>query len=99
MKARIVLVLAMVLVMVMAAVRRWRPVAPRCPSASSDLPRGNWFRPCHGILSYDIPGEGQATHLGNSTFESVADFYLYGPYPWRGYVSGHSPPPTATGSS
>lgn len=90
MKTRILLVLAMMLVLLVASSASVAAGGATVPFrvALQTFPVETGFDPVTGILSYDIPGEGQVTHMGNSTFESVAYFYLYGPYPWSAVCIG-----------
>lgn len=90
MKARFVLALALILVLLMAGSASVAAKGATVPfhAALQTFPVQTGFDPVTGISTMDIPGEGQATHLGNSTFESVAYFYLYGPYPYRAVCIG-----------
>lgn len=84
MKTRILLALALILVLVVAGSA---PVAAggatvpfHADMRTSCVELG--FDPENGILTLDCSGEGQATHLGMSTLESITDVYVYEPLPY-----------------
>jgi hypothetical protein len=72
MKARIVLVLALILVLVLASSASVAASGATVPFKATYVthPGSPVFDPTTGILRVAIPAEGQATHLGNSTWYS-----------------------------
>ena len=85
MKTRIVPALALILVLLTVSSTSVAAKVATVPFrvALQTFPVETGFDPVTGILSWDIPGEDRATHLGRSTFESVSYVYLYSPYPYR----------------
>jgi hypothetical protein len=70
MKARIVLVLALILVVVSSASVTASGATVPFKATYVTHPGTPVFDPATGILRVAIPAEGQATHLGNSTWYS-----------------------------
>jgi hypothetical protein len=81
MKTRILLALALVLVVAGSAPVAAGGATVPFRAALQTFPVETGFDPTTGILTFDIPGEGLATHLGNSTFESISYVYLNDPLP------------------
>lgn len=79
MKARIVLALAMVLILVgSASVAASGAEVPFYTSLEvHPMPAGPITEPPYGFR-LSVPGEGQATHLGNCTWDAVMRVYLDG---------------------
>lgn len=83
MKTRILLALAMMLVLLVASSA---PVAAKGAvvpfhAALQTYPEVVDFDPITGVITFEIPGEGLATHLGNSTFDSDSWVNSYEPLP------------------
>ncbi|MFN2165666.1 MAG: hypothetical protein ACK2U9_05355 [Anaerolineae bacterium] len=84
MKTRIPLALALILVLVVAGSAPVAAAGATVPfrAALQTYPEETGFDPATGILTMDVPGEGRATHLGRSVFESTAYINTYSPLPY-----------------